>query len=255
MPSGGILAGVRRGTWQNYEPRLIAAANGAVVDPAYGAGQSNRGRYLFVPGGLCVAQIQIGRGITSSTGTADAYVAELPFPARRFGEGLGPHIIGQNLSYKTVTATPLEVFTVVALADPWTSLGGDEDRWCQFYIPRISNAGTGTWTGATASVAFAHGLGVTPNPADVRFVATSGGGANTVTWPWIISTDATNITVATINGGNNTPSGTDMTYGWSAVVEPPNSTAGSWLVGPKRPWPATFESLFFEVIYEPRTRI
>ncbi len=251
MPSG-ILSGVKRNTWQNYESRLIAVGNGAVTDPALGTAPLTRGRYLYVPPGLMVLQVQINRGIITDTGAVgDAYAVRLPVPARRAWT-IGPQVLGQFMPYKTVTATPRNRFGVVALADAWTSLGGAEDHYVQFYVPEYSVSGTGTWTGGTTNTSFAHGLVATPNPQDVRVVPTSGGGSVNGSWPYIITTDATNVTLTTVGNVNNTPGGTDMTYEWTVSCEANSGLVGSALLGPKRPWPATFESNFFMIQYEPQ---
>jgi hypothetical protein len=250
MPNRGLYSGVSKNTWQNYEPRLIAAGNGSVGDPPYGAGQQNRGRYLYLPPGLMIAQLQISRGVMGTDGTGDCYVAELPFPATTSGD-----IIGQAMNYKTVTATPWENFATVLVARPWTSLGGDHERWCEFVVPNIIAAGTGTVTtggSGVASFTVTHNLGFAPAAADITFnftstPATAAGGGGPL---MIQSITTTQFTVATVTGNNIVPASTSANYGWKIRMETDNEADA--LFGPKRPWLPSFDSIFFQVMYEPK---
>lgn len=249
--NSGLLAGQRRNTWQNFEPFIVVAANGTPTQPTFGAGVANRCRYLRLSSGLVIAQYQVGLGVTGSPGVGDAYVLELPYAARRMQAPGVPQIIGQCMPYKTVTATPWETFAVVGLSDAWTSLGGAEDRYCQFYIPSIVGAGTGTWTAGSASTVVTHSLGYTPLASDIEFCLTSAPtvGAGNYVGPIIDTITSTQFTATMLVGASI--GAASPTYAWKIRSEPKSGTVGSWLAGPNRPWISSFDSFFFEVMYEP----
>lgn len=250
MTNRGALGGVTPNTWVNYEPSLLCAANGSVTHPEIGAGAGNRARWLRLERDLIVYQVQMNRGITTNAGTGDCYVVDLPFPARRMQRGV-PQVIGQVMPYKTVTANPWECAGVVTLADAWSSLGGNEDRYCQFYIPWIQATGTGTWPISTTAQTITHSLGYAPAASDITWTLSSrpttgtGNGGQ----PIISAISTTQFTVTYSDGQLNGAGGT-CTYGWKIRTDGGSGTAGSWLAGPNRPWNPTFESFFFQTYFE-----
>jgi hypothetical protein len=245
----GTLGGVTANTWATYIPQWFCAANGSVTHPTTtGPGNGSRGRWLRTDG-LIIAQFQLNRGITSNTGTGDCYVVDLPVPAARNLDG--PIVIGQALSYRTLTSNPWETPVVATIADEWTSLGGSGTRYMQFYIPFILAQGSGTWTSGTSSTVVTHSMGYTPQAGDIDFIIDAAPTSTVAQgWPYIIDTvTSTQFTARTFSGGNN--SSVDATYQWKIRTEPDTATAGSWLLGPNRPWVPTVEALFLQVYYEP----
>jgi hypothetical protein len=246
----GLIAGDRRGTWVNFEPPIQAAGNGTVTQPGTVASTTSRCRHLFLPPGLVIAQYQVGLGLGASPGAGDAYVLELPYRARRMNPLGYPHVIGQCMPYKTVTATPPETFAVATLADPWLSLGGAEDRYCQFYIQNITGGGTGTWASGTATTTVTHGLGIAPSAYDIEFNVTNMSPASGVDAMFYVIDNITTTTFDVSTPHLQNLSSVNATYFWRVRTEPRSGTTGSWLVGPNRPWVSSFDSFFFEIMYE-----
>lgn len=247
----GTLGGVTPNSWVNYTPRVLCASNGAVTAPSLGTGLQ-RGRWLRLAQGLVVTQLQVTFSTGLAVGAGDCYVIELPTPANRWVTGV-PLPIGQAMIYRTVTATPRNVFVNATLADQWTSLAGESDQFFQMYSPGTTTVGTGTWAANTDNVIVPHAQPFTPNAEDIEFWGTSAVTAPaTNAWPLYVSAiDSSNFQVTTQSGNTSTAT---FTYEWRCRSEPTSANAGSWLVGPNRPLTVAGGSLaiFAQVYYEPK---
>lgn len=248
----GLLAGLQTTAWRTYLPAFAVAKYGTPTPLAQGNGLAV-GRYINLNNRLIAFQIQTTMGTGYSAGAGDAYVWSLPVPAAR-AFPTGPTIIGQAINYHAVTGDAYNDYAPVALADPFTSLAGDENSWCQLWAPQSMTYGTTSIAGTATSATVTHDQACTPSAADIqiRMTAVSGAaGANSAHW-YITTIGATTFQ---LNVKGAPGAGETISYAWKIRGAPTSTGNGSttpWLVNPGQPWPVTTnQDYFMQGYYEP----
>lgn len=252
----GVIRSSSLGDWQWYYTELRTASDGTPTQPTLAANARRVGRYTIDATGHVVAQIQFGVGANGfSPGAGSAYVVKLPVPARRI---TGPRTqcripIGAAMTYLSfVNAPNVNVPVVPTLADPFTSLGGDEDNWAQMICGELLDWGTATFPTTPANVTVNHNLGVTFDPADLNIVFKGDAGTN-VKFPfWVTSITTTQFTVNT----RAIFSAATVDFDWKIQAPPQTGTYGN-LVSPTAPWAwsrvsgsGPFGQFFLEIEYD-----
>jgi len=257
----GLLRGLGIEGWKFYDPAwysTVQPGSPAPTQPAIGNG-TIRGRYTRTPAGVCIAQVQLIAGSTTSFGTGDAYILGLPKPGNRWTAALGLSTadipIGTGLAWQGTAANPsLTMPLIPTLADPLTPLNlqTNEDYFAHLFIQQSIAYGTGSILSGTTSVTVTAPLGQSASAYDIRVVPT----ATTSNNPGILYVDSIsysnpnlsfNVNVRTNPGASNLP------FAYKVRAEPESTVNFAQLLNYQRPWTmASGHGLFAQFVYESR---
>lgn len=263
MRNNGLLAGLNKANWRNYDPTWYATnTSGTPTMPDIGNG-SKMGRYIKHPSGLVVAEAQLVFGSTTTYGNGDAWIVGLPLPANRWTANLSNNAtadlpIGTALAFQGSGASPAMTMPLVpTLADPLAgiNLQTNEDYFAHFFCAHAIAAGTGAViSGANTFVDVAHGMtGILPVASDIELTCVAKSGA--ITSPRAVFIDNITATNFRINVQIAPGGATSITWDWKIRAEPNNSGGINLpqLVSHRRPWIwASGHGLFAQFVYEPR---
>jgi hypothetical protein len=258
----GTISNQGRDNWRVYRPSMLCAANGAVTHPVVqeagsGVQLSPFGRWTIDDDGLVTAEIMVQFIGSTTIGSGSAYVWSLPVKARRGLPGAAvAYPLGTGMSYFSFAggADPRSnVQCIPTLADPWTSLGGAEDFYCQMIAPYVLDWGTGTIGTGSPSVTVNHRAKYAFSAQDVEIIPTD---ASTIptTSPYLYVTGISSTQMTVSNRGATAPSGSGATFSWKVRGEPPANGA---YVSPTVPWDwsrftslGPFGNFFIQINYE-----
>lgn len=243
MPSKGLVSNKIAGGWDYYPIDLLCAGSGGETQPFLDRAQFSTGNptqygrfQQDLDTGWVNAQVQIEFVNTSTTGAGGAYVIRLPRPVRRLFPKLADATpIGKAMCYKTFVPAPNQNMNcIVTAANPYPSLMGDEDNWCQIYAPEIVQRDTGVISGAT-SLVVNHAVGYAFDAADISFMPSDNDLASTSPFMWVGTITSTQFT-ANVRGAT-APSGDGLGFGWHIRGRStmPTGSAGA-VVSPTVPW-------------------
>lgn len=256
----GVISNQGRDNWRVYRPQMLCAANGAVTHPSlvesadvgggvYQQTQKPFGRWTIDEDGLVTAEIMAELIGAATVGSGTAYVWSLPVKARRPlpGEAMAAPL-GTGMSYFSFLPAPnVNVLCVPTLADPWSSLGGAEDFYCQMIAPYVLSWGTDTVTSGASGVTTNHRCGFAVSAYDIEVVPTDADLGTGSPYHYISSITSTQMTIA-----HRTTATADHALSWKVRAEP-----SSAYVGPSVPWDwsrfssaGPFGNFFIQLSYE-----
>ena len=255
----GVIANQGRDNWRVFQPEMLCAANGAVTHPAIiesasGSQQSPFGRWTIDEDGLVTAEIQFSFVGTTSIGSGSAYVWRLPVKARRLLPGAAvAYPCGSGLSYFSFASPSgnpnTNVSCVPTLANPWTSLAGAEDFYCQMIAPYVLSWGTDTVLSGTAGITTNHRCGFAVAAYDIEVTATDADIGVASPYHYIANLTSTQMLI-----GHRTNATADFALSWKVRGEP--TTDGAF-VSPTMPWDwsrftdlGPFGNFFIQLSYE-----
>ena len=202
MTNYGIAPNTALGAWKYYFMDIKTAGSGGETQPFFDPydGTYQYGRYQQDIGtGWVNAQIQVAFVGATTVGSGSAYVFRLPKPFVRPVPGQASYIpIGYAMcywSYSTNFDVPNHNMPCIALpADPYASLGGQEDYYCQVMAPYTWDQNSFNIPTSSSNVTFGHELGKTPNMQDISIVFNTTS-SNASTPHWISAASSSSITL------------------------------------------------------------
>lgn len=262
MTNVGVITNSRLGQPSYFKPEVLCAANGAVTHPTFPeriSGQAHInygfGRWSIDEDRIVTVEMQTQFIDDATLGSGSAYVWRLPVPARRAkGYGSDPTPIGEGMCYWSTVAPFSNVTCIATLADPWTSLGGNEDSYCQLYAPWRLDWGTFTIASGATTAVVNHRSGYAFSESDLEVLIPAGDTGLLTTKPWLLA-NSISSTQVTFGVRVATDAATDS-IGYKVRGEPPTGQGGA-NVSPTVPWdwsrfdPATgpFGNIFLQLSY------
>lgn len=262
MTNKGLIPGITPDGWRTYQPKQVIASDTpggitqVILDDVFNPYQF--GRYNLIDKRLCIVQMNMSVLGNTTLGAGGSYAWQLPFPALRLRQRTAEPIpIGRGMAYISFgdantpdLCTPL----VLTLADPFTSLGGQEDRFFQALCPYVTDWGSGTIANGQAAKTQTHHANLTPNAQDIE-VVWLGGGAVTILKPSPRISAITSTTFDISTPAQNTGAALDFNY--KIRAEPPTGQQGA-LASPTVPYDlathtntvaGNFMNWFFHLVY------
>lgn len=235
----GARRGLRVNMLRSRMGDFLIAGDGALTQPVNTSSFVTSGpralgsRFIEIGDtGLVLVNFGVSWGLGSSYGSGDAYVWQLPFPARE-DDSTAMRMIGSGMVYKPFAGTEVMMVRPV-MAPPFASLRGQHRHYVALRYRQTYSKGTGTIASGTSSIAITHEQPYAPHASDIHIMPTSYSGTNNQggNTMWVDNITSTQFTV---NCRAN-PS-TDIVFGWK-VCGHPQSAGGSYpeLVGPNKPW-------------------